>query len=124
MQAGEWWHSIDHDEPCRGRERDAVVADGNDRDVEGDLLAAVLVTWPVYRARGYFRAWQETAHPRPIWWMTAADSVPASTAVTTFLVLASVMSHSGQTEVLALGARVEASLREGAGRVRHHSHVR
>jgi lactate permease len=69
----------------------------------GFLLFAALVSWPVYRARGFFRRWQERADPPPILATTASDLVPAATAVVTFLVLASVMSHSGQTEVLALG---------------------
>ncbi len=72
-------------------------------DPGGFLLLAALISWPVYRARGYFRAWRDRADPPPIWSTTVSDSVPALTAVVTFLVLASVMSHSGQTEVLALG---------------------
>lgn len=69
----------------------------------GFLLAATLIAWPVYRARGYFRRWKERSNPPPIVSTTISDSVPAAIAVVTFLVLASVMSHSGQTEVLALG---------------------
>ena len=69
----------------------------------GFLLFAVVVSWPVYRMRGYFQTWKERADPPPILSTTVSDSVPASTAVVTFLVLAAVMSHSGQTEVLALG---------------------
>lgn len=69
----------------------------------GFLLFAAAISWPVYRAQGFFQRWNERADPPPIWSTTASDGVPAATAVVTFLVLASVMSHSGQTEVLALG---------------------
>lgn len=69
----------------------------------GYLVLAALAAWPVYRLRGYFRSWQERSDPPPIWSTTVSEFVPAATAVTTFLVLASVMSHSGQTEVFALG---------------------
>ncbi len=69
----------------------------------GLLLLAALVAWPVYNRRGYFRMWDERAHPPPILASTAQEAIPPATAVVTFLVLASVMSHSGQTEVLALG---------------------
>lgn len=69
----------------------------------GFLLVAALFAWPAYHLKGFFRAWKERSDPPPILSTTASDSVPAATAVVTFLVLASVMSHSGQTEVLALG---------------------
>lgn len=69
----------------------------------GFLAIAALVTWPVYKVRGFVDEWADRADPPPILATTASDSIPASTAVVTFLVLASIMSHSGQTEVLALG---------------------
>ncbi len=69
----------------------------------GFLVFAALVAWPVYHLRGYIRAWRDRADPPPIWSTTVREFIPAGTAVVTFLVLASVMSHSGQTEVLALG---------------------
>ncbi len=69
----------------------------------GFLLFAIVIAAIVYRARGYFEAWRDRADPPPVWRTTASDSIPASAAVVTFLILAAVMSHSGQTEVLALG---------------------
>ncbi len=69
----------------------------------GFLILAALAAWPIYRLRGYFRSWQERSHPPPILSTTVSEFVPAATAVVTFLVLASVMSHSGETEVFALG---------------------
>ncbi len=69
----------------------------------GFLLFAALVAAPVYRMRGYFTEWKQRSDPPPIWSTTASDFLPAGSAVVTFLVLAALMRHSGQTEVLALG---------------------
>lgn len=75
----------------------------------GLLLFAALLAWVAYRLRGFFGSWQDRADPPPIWATTVSETVPAATAIVTFLVLASVMSHSGQTEVLALGIAAVAS---------------
>lgn len=69
----------------------------------GFLLIAAAAAWAMYRARGYFKRWQDRADPPPIWSSTASDAIPAASAVVTFLILAAIMSHSGQTETLALG---------------------
>jgi lactate permease len=69
----------------------------------GFLVLAALAAWPVYRLRGFFRSWRERADAPPVLSTTVSEFVPAATAVVTFLILASVMSHSGETEVFALG---------------------
>lgn len=66
------------------------------------LLVTAVVTWIVYGARGYYREWsQENARsiPRGL----IEDAVPASVPVIAFLVMARLMDHSGQNEMLALG---------------------
>lgn len=67
------------------------------------LLVATLVAWLVYRSKNYYGRWQERAGKASIWGNTASDAIPASIAIVSFLVLAGVMSTSGQIEVLALG---------------------
>jgi lactate permease len=70
------------------------------------LLIAALVAFFVYRARGYYAAWQEgegEAQEGNIWTSLVDDAVPASIAIIAFLVMSVVMGHSGQIEVLALG---------------------
>ncbi|HWG98284.1 MAG TPA: L-lactate permease [Pilimelia sp.] len=67
------------------------------------LLIAVLLTWLVYRQRGYFAAKRRRAGRQPVWSGLADNAAPASVAIVSFLVLAAVMEHSGQTEVLAAG---------------------
>ena len=69
----------------------------------GFLLISAGAAWLLYKLSGHFAAWREKSDPAPVWASTVAASVPATVAVITFLVLASVMSHTGQTEVLALG---------------------
>lgn len=69
----------------------------------GLLLFAALGAWILYAARGYFSKWREQADPPPIWSSALSEATPASAAVVTFLVLASIFSHSGQVDVLALG---------------------
>jgi lactate permease len=64
------------------------------------------VAFFVYRARGYYAAWQEgegEAQEGNIWTSLVDDAVPASIAIIAFLVMSVVMGHSGQIEVLALG---------------------
>jgi lactate permease len=68
------------------------------------LLVSALVAWAVYRAKGFYAEWEERQGETPgIWSGLAGDAVPASVAVVAFLVMSTVMGHSGQTEVLALG---------------------
>lgn len=69
----------------------------------GLLLIAMLLTLVIYRARGYFARWRERTDPDPVLRTALADGAPAIAAITVFLVLASVMSHSGQVDVLAIG---------------------
>ena len=66
------------------------------------LLITALVTWAVFKARGYYWEWSSGANksiPRRL----IEDAVPASVPVIAFLVMAQLMNHSGQNEVLALG---------------------
>ncbi|RLK12298.1 lactate permease [Micromonospora sp. M71_S20] len=67
------------------------------------LAVAVLTTWLVYRARGFYAARRRQEGSQPIWSSLATDATPASVAILSFLVLAAVMEHSGQTDVLAQG---------------------
>ena len=67
------------------------------------LLVAVAAAYLMYRRRGDFAQWRERADPKPVLASTAGDAVPAAAAVVSFLVLAQVLEHSGQTDVLALG---------------------
>ncbi len=67
------------------------------------LLIAALATWLIYRAQGYYRQWSEREETRPILGSVVEDAVPASVAIIAFLVMSTLMDHSGQTEVLALG---------------------
>lgn len=67
------------------------------------LLLSAVVTWALYRARGYYAAWSEREEPEGIGSGLVSDAVPASVAVVAFLVMSKLMDHSGQTEVLALG---------------------
>ncbi len=68
------------------------------------LLVTCLVTWLVYRARGYYEAWRsEDDDGRGLWTGLLDEAVPASVPIIAFLVMARLMDHSGQNEVLALG---------------------
>lgn len=67
------------------------------------LIVAVLFTWLAFRAKGFFAARAEREGRQPVWSSLAADATPASVAILSFLVLAGVMEHSGQTDVLAQG---------------------
>lgn len=68
------------------------------------LLVASLVTWLVYRARGYYRVQRNAASgDESVLRGLIEDAVPASMPVVAFLVMARLMDHSGQNEVLALG---------------------
>lgn len=67
------------------------------------LLVTSLVTWLVYRARGYYQAWATSDDEQTLWRGLLEEAVPASVPIIAFLVMARVMDHSGQNEVLALG---------------------
>lgn len=67
------------------------------------LLIASMVGWIVYRARGYYDEWEQRSGERGIWPGVVEDAVPASVAISAFLVMSRVMDHSGQTTVLAEG---------------------
>ncbi|MGD9617923.1 MAG: L-lactate permease [Alphaproteobacteria bacterium] len=66
------------------------------------LLVTSLITWLVYGVRGYYRKWSSGAD-KSILRGLIDDAVPASVPVIAFLVMAQLMNHSGQNEVLALG---------------------
>lgn len=75
------------------------------------LLVTALVTWAVFEARGYYREWSSGANksiPRRL----IEDAVSASVPVIAFLVMAQLMNHSGQNEVL--GNAPSRSVSEGA----------
>ncbi len=65
------------------------------------LLITSLVTWLVYRSRGYYEA--EGDNEQSLWSGLLDEAVPASVPIIAFLVMARLMDHSGQNEVLALG---------------------
>lgn len=68
------------------------------------LLLTALITWLLFRARGYFVQWaQEKREGGGVVAGLIATAVPASVPIITFLIMASMMNHSGQNEVLALG---------------------
>jgi lactate permease len=67
------------------------------------LLVAAAVSYGIYRAKGYFDTWGERSDPDPIGPALLGDAIPTSLAIVSFLVLSTVMDHSGQTETLALG---------------------
>jgi lactate permease len=48
-------------------------------------------------------AWSEREDSEPILPAVLGDAIPASLAVIAFLVMSTLMDHSGQTEVLAMG---------------------
>lgn len=90
------------------------------------LLVTVGITWLIYRRRGYFRRWAATGgkdNKAGILRGTFGDAVPASVPIIGFLVMAKVMDHSGQNQVLALGvaavtpAYVFAFLSNGIGAI-------
>jgi lactate permease len=75
------------------------------------LLLASLAGWVVYRMRGYYDQWEEEVDRsdedvdeiQGIWGGLIDDAVPASIAVVSFLAMSTLMSDSGQTNVLAVG---------------------
>jgi lactate permease len=69
------------------------------------LLISTVIAWAIYRSKGYAEKWRERedSETSPLWTQVITDAMPASVAVVSFLVLSSVMGHSGQTDTLALG---------------------
>lgn len=67
------------------------------------ILLAAVISWAVYRAQGFFEAWRRIRKPAGIWQGVADGALPASVAVISFLTMATVFDHSGQTRTLALG---------------------
>lgn len=70
------------------------------------LLVTAAITFLLFNARGYFKAWQ-AAHPEEsggsILRNLFNSAVPASVPIIAFLVMARIMDHSGQNEALAYG---------------------
>ncbi|GKY86858.1 L-lactate permease [Sinisalibacter aestuarii] len=71
------------------------------------LILTSVVTWMIYRARGYYAAQAlpegGEAGERSVMRALLADAIPASVPVIAFLAMAQIMNHSGQNDVLALG---------------------
>ncbi|WP_254692325.1 L-lactate permease [Shinella daejeonensis] len=75
------------------------------------IAVTALVAWIVYAGRGYFDEWsRRTGKVRepivPAW---IRSSAPASVPIIAFLIVASTMKFSGQTQMLALGIAAVAS---------------
>lgn len=69
------------------------------------ITVTALVTWVLFRRKDFFRQWATRSGKQPAGIMQGlvASAVPASVPIVAFLVLASVMKHSGQNAMLALG---------------------
>jgi lactate permease len=68
------------------------------------LLIAAAVGWAVYHWRGYYAERAERrGEETNLWGSVIEDALPASVAIIAFLVMSTLMDHSGQTDVLALG---------------------
>ncbi|TFL11453.1 L-lactate permease [Pusillimonas caeni] len=70
------------------------------------LLVTAALTWLIFSARGYYRAWaaaDPTVTQSRIVRNLFASAVPASVPIIAFLVMARIMDHSGQNEALAFG---------------------
>jgi lactate permease len=66
------------------------------------LLVSTVVAYAVYKQRGYFETSSDTDE-ESLTRSVLLTAIPASVAVISFLVMAKVMDHSGQTLVLAQG---------------------
>jgi len=68
------------------------------------LLTAVL-TFVFFKRRGYFKKWAQQTGEEPVRIVSALvqGAVPASIPIIAFLVMASIMKHSGQNLTLAMG---------------------
>jgi lactate permease len=68
------------------------------------LLLAAGAGWAVYHWRGFYAKRSDRTGEEPnLWGDVVGDALPASVAVIAFLVMSTLMDHSGQTDVLALG---------------------
>lgn len=67
------------------------------------LLVTAIITWFIYRGRGYFKAWAEHHETERIGRSLIVDAVPASLPVIAFLIMSRILDHTGQTLVLAFG---------------------
>lgn len=67
------------------------------------LLITSLITWLVYRVCGYYQSQRNDESDQSVLRALITDAVPASVPVIAFLVMAQIMNHSGQNDVLALG---------------------
>ncbi|MBN9470932.1 MAG: L-lactate permease [Bosea sp.] len=69
------------------------------------ILLTALIIWLVFASKGYFAQWARRsgkAQPGIVWGLVAS-AVPASVPILAFLTMASIMKHSGQNTMLALG---------------------
>lgn len=69
------------------------------------VLITSIITWAVFRFKGYFTEWARRSEEPNIWSELIKNAVPTSIAVTTYLIMSRVLDHSGQITVLALGIR-------------------
>jgi len=67
------------------------------------LVISSIIAWAVYRLKGYYAAWSRIKEQESIWKGVTDGAFPASVAVLSFLTMATVFDHSGQTQTLALG---------------------
>ncbi len=67
------------------------------------LIISSIIAWIVYSLKGYYAAWNRIKNPDSIWKGVTDGGFPASVAVLSFLAMATVFDHSGQTQTLALG---------------------
>lgn len=69
------------------------------------ILLTALIVWMIFAGKGYFAQWaQRTGKAQPgVVWGLIASAVPASVPILAFLTMASIMKHSGQNTMLALG---------------------
>src|SRR5699024_944755 len=56
-----------------------------------------------YRSRGFYEAWKTEDEDESLFTGLLNEAVPSSVPIIAFLVMAKLMDHSGQNEVLALG---------------------
>lgn len=69
------------------------------------ITVAALITWFVFKKQNYFVEWAKRSGKEQLGvvWGLISSAVPASVPIIAFLILASIMKHSGQNTMLALG---------------------